>query len=302
MRIRHLHFVGIRNLDGLESDLPRKNDTDLIVVHGGPATGKTTFLDTLAAAKERMSDGGAFDARWDGLAAPGAPTAKVTIDWELSPDEQNRMAVSDSLLSGEVILGGSGRGPVDYPLALRGILSDPGDAVRGSVHYLHDGRELEGALPYGADETAFRQRMMIRNAKFGNLYDILDQGALASARSLANERFAELCPNLRIDGLKRFGTSFGPMIREVRGESRTTEKMSTSEKQAYLMALYTARSPIVDSLILLDAPEIGFGDVGAVSFVRALLRWTSRTQLVVATASDAVCQMPETAHVVELRR
>mgnify|MGYP001551222975 CR=1 FL=1 len=184
MRIRHLHFVGIRSIDGLRADLPRKQDTDLIVVHGGPAAGKTTFLDTVAAAKERMSEAGAFDARWDALAAPGASTAKVTIDWELSPDEQSRMAVSDPRVSGEVILGGSGRGPVDYPLALRGILSDPGDAVRGSVHYLHDGRALEGPLPFGADDTAFRQRMMIRNAKFGNLYDVLDQGALASARSV----------------------------------------------------------------------------------------------------------------------
>ena len=302
MRIRHFNFVGIRKLDGLVADLPRKHDTDLVVVHGERASGKTTFLDALAAAKERTSETGAFDGRWDALPAPGAATAKVAIDWELSDEERNRMALSDPLLSAEVILGGS-RGAADYPIALRGILGQQGDATRGSVHYLHDSRALEGPLPHGADDTAFRQRLTTRNAKFGNLYDVLDQSSLASARALATQRFAELCPTLAIDGLRRFGTSFGPMIRDQeRGESREADKLSASERQAYLIALYTARRPIVDSVVLVDAPEIGFGDAGAVDLVRALLRWTSRSQLVVATASDSVRNMPETAHVVELRR
>ena len=97
MRIRHFHFVGIRKLDGLVADLPRKHDTDLVVAHGGRGSGKTTFLDALAAAKERISETGAFEGRWDALPGPGAESAKVAIDWELSEEERNRMALSDSL-------------------------------------------------------------------------------------------------------------------------------------------------------------------------------------------------------------
>jgi hypothetical protein len=301
MRIRHIHFVGVRKHDGLKADWPRKQDTDLIVAHGGRVSGKTTFLDALAAAKERVSETGAYDGRWDAIPDGDGISAKVGIDWELSDDERNRMAISDPLVSAESIIGP--RGSSDFPIALRAILGDPGSATRGSIHYLHDGRALEGALPYGADDTAFRQRLTTRNTKFGNLYDVLDQSALASARSLANERFKELCPNLSIDGLRRFGTSFGAMIKDdATGESRSADKLSASERQAYLLALYTARNPIVDSVVLFDAPEIGFGDVGACDVVRALLRWTSRTQIIVATASAAVRDMPETAHVVELGR
>ena len=51
MRIRHLSFLGVRGLDGLRQDLPRTSDTDLIVVHGGYSSGKTSFLDAIAAAK-----------------------------------------------------------------------------------------------------------------------------------------------------------------------------------------------------------------------------------------------------------
>ena len=270
-------------------------------MHGGPGKAKTTFLDTLAACTERVTSSGAWDTRWDGLAASGA--AKVTLDWEAADEERLRMALPDPLLSTEVILG-SARSATDSPIALRGILGEQGTSTRGALHYLHDGRALEGPIAYGADEAAFRQRLLNRNTKFGNLYDLLDQSEKASARTLAAARLAELCPHLTIEGLRRFGTSFAPMIRDASaaGETRTADKLSASERQAFLLALYTSRIPIVDSVILLDAPEIGFGDVGAVDLVRALLRWTTRTQLIVATASEAVRGMPESAHTIELDR
>ena len=288
MRIRHFSFMGIRRLDGLKKDLPRSSDTDLIVVHGGRARGKTTFLDTVAAAKERVTEYGSADSRWDGVVASGA--AKVAIDWEASEAERSRMGLSDPLLSSESILG-TARSPSDAPIALRGLLSDPGDATRGSVHYLHDSRQLDGPLSYGAEDAAFRQRLTTRNSKFGDLYDLLDQGEKAEARARASARFGELCPGHEIVGLKRFGTSFYPMIKDPSGGIRSADKFSASERQAFLLALYTSRTPIVDSLVLVDAPELGFGDVGATDYVRALLRWTQNTQLVVATASDAVRAM-----------
>ncbi len=301
MRVRHFKLFGIRRLDGLSADLPRTQDTDLVVLHGGRGSGKTTLLDTLAACTERVTGSGAWDSRWDSLAASGP--AKVALDWEAAEEERARFALTDPLLSTEIILGAA-RSATDSPVALRGILGEVGTPTRGSLHYLHDGRALEGPVPYGADEAAFRQRLLNRNTKFGNLYDMLDQSEMASARTLATARLAELCPHLSIDGLRRFGTSFAPMIRDASagGEARTADKLSASERQAFLLALYTSRVPIVDSVILLDAPELGFGDAGAVDFVRALLRWTTRTQLIVATASDAVRAMPETAHTVELAR
>ncbi len=301
MRLRHFKFLGIRKLDGLSADLPSGHYTDLVVVHGGPSTGKTSFLDTLASCTERIAGSNAWDSRWDSLAMTGA--AKVALDWEASEDERARMALADPLLSTEVILGGS-RSANDAPIALRGILAEQPTSARGSVHYLHDGRALEGPTAYGADEAAFRQRMLNRNTKFGNLYDLLDQAEMASARALATTRLAEVFPDLTIDGLRRFGTGFTPMIKDAaaEGAARPADKLSTSERQAFLLALYTSRVPIVDSVILLDAPEIGFGDAGAVDLVRALLRWTMRTQLIVATTSDAVRDMPETSHTVELAR
>lgn len=301
MRLRHFSFHGIRKLDGFSAELPPGNYTDLVVLHGGRGSGKTSFLDTLAACTERIAGSNGWDSRWDGLAMTG--TAKVALDWEASEEERARMALGDPLLSTEVILGGA-RSAQDTPVALRGILGEQPSPARGSVHYLHDGRALEGPTAYGADETAFRQRLLNRNTKFGNLYDLLDQSEMASARALATARLLELCPNLTIDGLRRYGTGFTPMIKDAaaEGASRPADKVSASERQSFLLALYTSRVPIVESVILVDAPEIGFGDAGAVDLVRALLRWTTRTQLIVATASDAVRDMPETAHAVELPR
>ncbi|HTJ84824.1 MAG TPA: hypothetical protein VL400_24060, partial [Polyangiaceae bacterium] len=219
-----------------------------------------------------------------------------------SDEERTRMSVTDTLFSAECIVG-SGRTTPAAPVALSAILAERGTATRGSVHYLHDTRDLEGPLAFGADDAALRMRLTSRNAKFGELYDVLDQPAFTAARKLASERFGELCPGFGIEGVRRFGTSFAPMITDAsRGEARTADRVSTSERQAFLAALYTSRTPIVDSILMVDAPELGFGDRGAVDLVRALLRWTSRTQLIVATASDAVRDLPETAHVVELTK
>ena len=139
MRVRHFKLFGIRRLDGLSADLPRTQDTDLVVLHGGRGSGKTTLLDTLAACTERVTGSGAWDSRWDSLAASGP--AKVALDWEAAEEERARFALTDPLLSTEIILGAA-RSATDSPVALRGILGEVGTPTRGSLHYLHDGRAL----------------------------------------------------------------------------------------------------------------------------------------------------------------
>jgi hypothetical protein len=185
------------------------------------------------------------------------------------------------------------------PIALQGILTEPGSATRGSVHYLHDSRGLEGPVSFGAEEAAVRMRLTTRNSKFAEAYDVLDQPERAADKELASRRFAELCPRLAIEGLRRFGTTFTSQVRDrATGAVRPVASLSASEQQAFLLALYTAR-PIVNSVVLVDAPETGFGD-GAVEYVRALLRWTTNSQIIVATSAAVVRSMPEVSHVLEL--
>jgi hypothetical protein len=300
MRIRFFSIMGIRGLDGLQKDLPRTSDLDLVVVHGGFARGKTTFLDTIAAAKESVANYGSPDGRWDSLVGSSTGSAKIRIDWEPSDEERARAGSNETLLSGESILGKAAL-PPEHPKLLHALLNHPGDAERGSVHYLQDTRELAGPLSYGAREASNSERLTTRNAKYSELYDMLDQPQYAPARALGAKRFAELFPHFEITGLKRTGISFVPALRNRdTGVDRIYDNLSSSEKQAFLTALYTAKMPIVDSVLMIDAPELGFGDDGAVELVRALLRWTTKTQIIVATASTAVRSMPEVAHVVTL--
>lgn len=291
--------MGVRGLDGLSKDFPSK-EPDLVVVHGAFDKGKTTFLDTIAAAKEKVAEYGSPDLRWDSLVGSSSGSAKVRIDWELSEAERSRAGAEETLLSSESILG-TALMPPEHPKLLQALLAERGDADRGSVHYLQDTRELAGPLSYGASEASASERLTTRNTKFADLYDMLDQPQYAAARELANKRFAELFPQLEILGLKRSGISFVPALRNREtGAERTYHTLSASERQGFLYALYLSKSPIVDSVVMLDAPEAGFGDEGAVAVVRALLRWTARTQIIVATASAAVRAMPEVGHVVEL--
>jgi len=301
MRIRYFSMLGIRGLDGLQKDMPHR-DIDLVVVHGGFARGKTAFLDTIAAAKEKVSDYGTPDSRWDALVGSNSGSAKVRLDWEPSAAELTRAGASaqEGLLSAESILGKVAV-PPEHPKLLQALLAQRGDAERGSVHYMHDTRDLSGPLSYGANEAAVNERLTTRNTKFAEIYDMLDQPQFAAARALGAARFAEIFPDLELVGLKRTGISFVPGLRnKSTGVERTYNTLSSSERHAFLMAYYTAKSPIVESVLLLDAPELGFGDDGAVQLVRAMLRWTTKTQIIVATASNAVRAMPEVAHVVDL--
>ncbi len=300
MRIRFFSFMGIRGLDGRQQDLPRSRDLDLVVVHARFARGKTTFLDTLAAAKEKVGDYGTPDARWDMLPAESGGSAKVRLDWETSEAERARAGSGDLLLSAESILGKATIAP-EHPRLLRALLSQRGDAERGSVHYFHDTRDLAGPLSFGAEDTAASERLTVRNTKFSDFYEVLDQPQYAHVRALAAQRMSELFPALEIVGLRRHGISFAPILRHREtGAERTYASLSSSERQGFLAALYTAKAAINDSVFLLDAPENGFGEDGAPELVRALLRWTTRTQIIVATSSNAVRSMPEVAHVVEL--
>lgn len=298
MRIRGFTFSGVRGLDGLKKDLPG-SDSDLVVVFGKQGAGKTTFLDALAAAKEAVAEYGSPDSRWDSL-PDSRGIAKITINWEASSNEQARFALADPLVQTESFLGRRGGEPVEYPVSIVGMLGEVGEGERGSVHYFHDSRALEGPIDFGADDAALRNRLTTRNSKFAELYDLLDQPEHAATKGLASTRFNELFPRLELGGMRRYGMSFHVMVQDKEGGAqRTFDTLSTSERQGLIMALYTARRPIVDSVLLVDAPEIGFGD-GAVDLIRALLRWTTKTQLVVATASGAVRSMPEVSHVVEL--
>jgi hypothetical protein len=296
MRIRNFSFIGIRGLDGLKADWSRA-EPDLVVVHGRPASGKTAFLDTFAAAKESICPYGTPDSRWDRLVG-SLGSAKVKIDWELSANEQARLAVGDAILSTEAALGRAR--PPEYPVVISALLSEPGSPDRGSIHYLHDTRELDGPLSFGSDDANVRQRLTTRNSKFADLYDLLDQPEKRAALKLASSRFSDLFPKLEISGLRRMGTAFYAMVRDKEsGEERPFETLSQSERQGFIFALYVSRMPIVDSVIFVDAPEIGMGD-GAVDLIRSLLRWTTSTQIIVATGLDAVSSMPEAAHVLEL--
>jgi hypothetical protein len=299
MRIRHFSLLGGRRLDGLKRDLPRTKETDLVVVYGSYAKGKTTFLDALCAAKERIGEYGSPDGRWGALVGK-AGAAKVQLQFEASEAERTRAGLSDPLLGAEAILGKS-FGAGEPNKVLSALLSQRGDAERGSVHYLHDTRDLGSPVSHGARDTSFAEQVTSRNSKFSELFDIMDQPDRAPSREVGFKRFSELFPDLEIAGLRRNGMSFIPTIRDAEsGTERSYYELSCSQRHGFLSALYSARHPIVDSIFLIDAPELGFGETGAVDLVRGLLRWTERTQLIVATSSRAVCAMPEVAHVVEL--
>lgn len=301
MRIRAIELQGVRGLPSRTWDFPRTSDADVIVVTGPRASGKTSFLDAIVAAKEKVAPYGAGDSRWARLVPEGQRAAKVTLSWETDATERERVHLEDELFSTEAILGEALGLPPRPSRAVTALLGTLSDEPHGRVTYFHDSRQLPTPVSFESDATGKTHRLTSRNLKFVDVYPVLARPELASARARASAHLASLCPDLEVKGLNLQGGSYEPMLgSRSSGALRPYSSLCASERQAALFALHVARVELARSVVIVDSPELGFGDDGAVDVMRAMLSWGHDNQLIFATASRALAAAVPPARVVEL--
>ena len=301
MRIRAIELQGVRGLPSRTWDFPRTSDADVIVVTGPCASGKTTFLDALVAAKEKVAPYGAGDSRWARLIPEGKRAAKVVLSWETDATERERLHLEEELVSTEAIIGDALAPPARYPKAITSLLGTLSDEPYGRVFYLHDTRQLPTPVSFGADESGRTHRLTSRNQKFVDVYPLLTLPELAQARARASQYLGSLFPDLEVKGVVLQSGTYEPMLASRgSGALRPFSTLSASERQATLIALHLARVEPARSVILVDTPELAFGEEGAVRLLRAMLSWGHDNQLILATASKSLASAVPASRLVEL--
>lgn len=314
MRLKSLRVDGVRGLPDREFDFvdPKRGAAAGIVAVTGPrASGKTSLLEAIIAAKEDVGPYGIKPAPGDTV-RPDVDSAKLRAEWELHTIERERVGVTESgfvseSIYGDVVL------QVSHEPALMALLESYDlDPAFGKVEYFHATRTLPLGLPIDVSQAAGGvvdklDRLGRKDTKYGGLVRFvvetglgLDLGPDGKQRESGRvaKAFEALCSTKRLAGLYRAGKSILPGFFDAGGTAYGLSQLSDSEQDAMLFAATFVRSGLVQnqpgSIVLIDRPELHIGERDAGPFVRALHDLGPENQLIVATRSPAVI---EAAHV-----
>jgi hypothetical protein len=299
---------------------------DLVLVTGGPASGKTGLLDAIIAAKE---DVGAYGTRPSETACvrSGAGTAMLEAVWWLAPHERAPAGVNEATVTTLSIFG-EGAPAGDRPASLGAFFRDYSrDPQQGKVELFH----AERALPAqrGAQHATHellatdeaRLRLAADNEKHRALRPHLVNALLGEALALAgalrengvalragvegpDAQFREMLrPFLYdrvLDGIEPEGDGYRIRFRGRDGTVVDLDELSAGEKQGVLFALTFHRLGLNHSIVLIDEPELHQHPRQQAGFLAQVERLGQDNQIIAATASPVLLGAVAPAQVIQL--
>jgi hypothetical protein len=311
MRLRGISVDGFRGLPDRSFPLVDPGSgkaAALVVVTGPTGSGKTSFLEAIIAAKEKIAAYGPIKPDRDWL-RPGATSAKVKTEWEITPAERDRVGATRDVLMAESLFGAAA--PVEFDDALLALLGNyESDPEVPKVEYFHASREM--SLGGGVDATKLSDGGMDRmfrlgrdNAKYDPLVKFIvaaglgldiDDSGKPRPQGRVTQAFAKLCTTKKLAGLYRAGDGVFPGFQDSAGRPLGLTQISSGELDALLFAATFVRSGVRNSVVLIDSPELHRSDLEAKLFVEGLMAIEQDNQLIVATRAPSIIGMvPRTA-------
>ena len=324
MKLLRVTLDKVRNLADGVYDLAHATGTphDIVLITGPTASGKTTFLEVIALAKELYAPYGSVpDPR--PFLRQGEPNGRVELTLALSDQERELAGMDDPIALLEVRLAGSPpwepnaklvellsryshdseHGKFAYFPANRrldpawelGQEPPPNEAAEGRLRLSKDPRKYRGVgswLRAGLVGDALTADAQLRAS--GMVVASQASGALAEFR----DAIATLCPSLRLGGsLADASLSHADAIWFERRDGRRSflGELSAAEQDAVLLCATFCRVGLAHSVALIDRPDLHKDD--AVVWLRALRGLAPDNQLIAAV--NHVTES-EGAHVIEL--
>jgi predicted ATPase len=320
MKIRRLQTHDVAALRDATHDLahPQTGEAlDVVVVTGPPASGKTTLLETIIAAKESAAPYGGSSPPV--RVARGTTSAKIEAEWMLSPAEARRIGETRRSIKSEVLAGALTLPTLPRDAGLGVILGGYAhDPEIGKVEYFHAGRAL---LPGGTTLGSFagsesnerRNRFSKATDKYRALRQVLLEHAVAErlddrSRDAATPRFTErfaaafasLCSTRTFAGVDRTADGFRVRFADALGDIVDVDDLSDSERQAVIFAATFIHLELHHSIVLVDSPELFLPPSAVVGFATALTAMGRDNQLIFATSSPELVAAVEPYQVVRL--
>lgn len=326
MKLLELHATGVRGVpDGAYSftDPHTRAPLGVVLITGDAASGKTSLLEAIAAAKEAIGAyGGPPDARR--LRRTGAEESCVTTTWLLSDLELEHAHLDEArqTVTWDLTAASS---RTDAAVGLRRLFASYSRADGlGKVEYFPTNRRLvqpaRGAFGRPNRDAEVRGRLTRAADKYSCILDGLRELALDEAtravralreggpredRSGAFEPFeqaiAAVLPHLRLAGFD-LGDGGGLRFSRRAGEVVALDDLSDSEHQGVLFALAFAYFGLSGSIILIDEPELHMHATARVRFLETLAALGRDNQILAATGAAELVSAAKPGHVIELSR
>lgn len=306
MRISAISFDGCRSLPDTKLGFATSGGQapEIILVTGGAASGKTTFLETILAAKETMAPyaGRALGTR--SFVRAGSTSAKVNITWEVSQSESQRIR-STGPFETEAIFGTFDGQPVHAASEIIGLLGRYDRAPDlGKLEYFHDARALPVVMPSGLTDGPGMERFKRLTRDITKYHFvprmIVDTHALGTEAKL-RAAIERVCPTKIVTGVHQANGQVEPLLFDKRSRRSTPwSELTASEAQCFLFATTFVWAGLNDSVVFIDSPELHVGERGVVPLIEALQAVGKDNQFIMATQSPALLASVPPRQVVEL--
>ncbi|HZF49532.1 MAG TPA: AAA family ATPase [Polyangiaceae bacterium] len=278
----------------------------VVLVGGGPSSGKTSLLEAIIALKESL---GSYDVAPEPsrFLRSGARSGRVQGRWLLTPDEMSRAGLEQPTLTATLALGDGDSAPAEpnFEEVFSAYSRDP---AAEKLEYFPCNRQLVARLGQAPSDDGGRLRLSSRPDKYAGLEQVLIQlatedglGAMAQVDkdgilmrgdhrdSLAPYKaaVAALCPHIRLGGVDvRDGGA--PMVWFLRDNGARVDlySLSHNEQQAVLFAVVYKRFGLNRSILLIDEPELHIHPQEQRRFLDALAGLGGDAQIIATTSSS----------------
>ncbi|HEY4119380.1 MAG TPA: hypothetical protein VGM56_16045 [Byssovorax sp.] len=302
MKIRRVTFLGIRGVPDGAHELgdARGVPRDLVLVVGGPATGKTRALEAIFAAKEGLAPYGPMLVGRPWIAG-GDVLAKVALTFYLNEEEQAFANLMQTDVDAEVQLQ-QHRVAWDADDGLLAVLGRYEHERTGKFEYFPSRREIprDGALGGldGLEQRRLRPTKEPRKYAFVGRF-LRELAAHTAEADVFAAKLAALSPTCRYaraalgEGLPACFTSRG-------GANVTLAELSHAELDAVLFAATACAIGLDHSIVLVDRPELHLAPGEAAAFLAGLRALGVDNQIFLATSSREVAAAAEGAAVIDV--
>ncbi len=303
MKLRKVTFRGTRGVPDGAFDLtdPRTGEPHSLVFVTGPASsGKTRFLEGIFAVKEWVAPYGARPqaAAW---VRPLETAAKVTLTFQLNPEEQSYGALSETNVTTESIFS-----------TVYGAQPEEDGVVAVLKRYEHG--HHAGKFEYfpaqrhvsmnglGAGLSAFEQkplRALSDSRKFASVVRVVHE--LAGGGPTADyfaDILSRLHPTLRFEAAA--ATDAFPRCFSGTEGPRSLRELSSSELDATILSATAVLLGLSHSIVLVDLPELFADPKVMVNMAEGLLSLGENVQVIAATRSPELLRDAKPGQVVQL--
>lgn len=299
MKIAALSWRGVAGLADAGVELVAGGvPNDLVVVTGPSGSGKSRLLWSIVAAKERLAPYG--PGVTDENITGGSGTAKIAVDWWFSERERGDVGLDGAHHHTEALFP-KPKMPAVQAAAVNELLARYShDRTKGKLDYVPPDRMMpQSASASGDTEFDQKRRRLSRGSEKYAACRRLAIDIVRKGGSKADELtrlFGALCPHVRLGGVT--ASNDLELVRPS-GRSVIVSRASSSEWEAFALAVTIVVVGLHESVILYDTPELHLDGAEAARWLAVLRQALPTTQLIVATKAPAVVAM-EGARVVPL--